>query len=513
MLVSFRNDPLPEADQKVFNALVPFDHVLRRAERCIDFPMLRERIIGFYSVDQGRPCLEPLRMLKFSFLQYQYNLSDRQVLERSQTDVAFRYFLGLGLNDALPDSSSLCTFRARLGHEGFQGVFNEIVGQARQHKLVKDRLRIKDATHVIADVAIPSTLQLVAQTRDLLLAAAEAFDPERVAGERGRIEMIRQTAGPSAAPGARLAVRVVHLREILDWAETLTAPDHADSNANWEKLGHARELARKVLGDHDEPKAGDRLRSVVDPDARCGKHGAYYEGYLLDILIDADSELYTAIDVLPANGYEALNAVELLRQEQQAHGNKIEQFSIDGIGMNGPVLRQLQDPEGLALEVFVPPGPKPSTERFTPQDFTENPEAATVTCPAGETSTQRSREEDRHRTTYKFAAATCAGCVLKSQCLNKADQKSGRKVIINDYDAEYSAARAKAATPEYAAVRKEHPKVERKLSELVRRHGSRRARYRGRPRVLIQQLLAAMAANIKRMVTLLGGPICAPACA
>lgn len=508
MLVAFKDAQLSEIDRMIFETLVPFDHALRQAEECMDFMALREKMADSYSPDMGRTSLEPLHMLKLTFLQYQYNLSDRQVIIRTETDVAFRYFLNLGLNDALPDPSSLCYFRGRLGSEGFNAIFQEIVSQARAHGLVKDRLRIKDATHVIADVAIPATMQLVAQTRDRLLGAAEVFAAERVVGERSRIEMIRQTAGNAA--DKQLEARITHLREILEWAEALPAPADAGTNAAWQKLQQACRVAHQVLHDQEDPSAGDRIRSAVDPDARCGKHGTYYDGYLLDVLIDADSELFTVIDVLPANGHEAANAAELIRQEQQAHGNQIEQFSIDGIGMNGPVLRELQDPDGLDVEVFVPPGSAPSSDRFSPEDFDEDPEAGVVTCPAGQTSTQRSREEERHRTAYKFAAKTCANCPLKSQCLNNENQKNGRKVIINDYEAEYRAARAKAATAEYAEVRKEHPKVERKLSELVRRHGSRRARYRGRPRVRVQQLLAASVANIKRIIKLLGSPICAP---
>ena len=92
-----------------------------------------------------------------------------------------------------------------------------------------------------------------------------------------------------------------------------------------------------------------------------------------------------------------------------------------------------------------------------------------------------------------------------AHCLEKAPEKTfGRTVRKNDYKAEYDRAREKTTTPEYEAIRREHPKIERKLSELIRRHGSRRARYRGQPRVLIQQLLAATAANIKRIVHLLG---------
>ena len=79
-------------------------------------------------------------------------------------------------------------------------------------------------------------------------------------------------------------------------------------------------------------------------------------------------------------------------------------------------------------------------------------------------------------------------------------------VVKNDYQAEYAAAQAKAQTPEYAAVRRRHPAIERKLSELVRRHDARHARYRGQPRVLYQGLLTSLVVNLKRIVRLLFAP-------
>ena len=76
-------------------------------------------------------------------------------------------------------------------------------------------------------------------------------------------------------------------------------------------------------------------------------------------------------------------------------------------------------------------------------------------------------------------------------------------VVKNDYEADYQHTRAKAQSPEYARVRKEHPKIERKLGEMVRWHRARRARYWGRAKVLVQGLLTAVAVNVKRIVHLL----------
>ena len=56
---------------------------------------------------------------------------------------------------------------------------------------------------------------------------------------------------------------------------------------------------------------------------------------------------------------------------------------------------------------------------------------------------------------------------MRDQCLVNPEAKS-RTVVKNEYEAEYKAAQAKTQTPEYAKVRKEHPAIERKISELVR---------------------------------------------
>jgi len=53
-------------------------------------------------------------------------------------------------------------------------------------------------------------------------------------------------------------------------------------------------------------------------------------------------------------------------------------------------------------------------------------------------------------------------------------------------------------------VRRQHPAIERKLAELVRRHGLRQARYRGRAWVWYQGLLTGLVVNLKRVMRLLG---------
>jgi IS5 family transposase len=504
MLTSDELIPLPAAERQLYEELVPESHFLRRLH-VIDFeafrPILESAYTGF-----GRPPLDSVFMLQLELLARQYRFSDREVIAAVRFNIAFRLFLGISLKSPLPHHTLLTYFRHRLGTERLQQVFDTLVGQARRLGLVKDRLRLKDATHIIANIAVPSTIRLVAEVRDQLLEALRPFAAERVAHEQERAEIIR-LATDELKDEERLVQRVSQLRGVLAWADEV--PQQAlfaqTGLPAQEKLRAALTLAHKVLADRDDPEAGDKVISAHDPEARRGKHGDFYEGYLLDVAMDADSELLTAVNVLPANGNEGADAVQLIKQEEQAHGNDVQALSIDGAGFRGELLRELTDPEGLALEVFVPPTERIPLTVFGPERFTLSADGQTLTCPAGQTTQNRQRNRKDTGMIFRFSKKRCAGCPLRTECLEKAEARF-RSVCKNDYEAEYQAAQAKAKTPEYAATRKEHPAIERKLSELVQRHALRRARYRGLGKVRMQGLLTGLVVNLKRMVRLLFAP-------
>jgi IS5 family transposase len=447
-------------------------------------------------------------VFKLEVLARQYRLSDREVMSAVRFHIAYRLFLGLSLKSPLPHHTTMTYFRQRLGSQRLQEIFDTLVGYARRLGLVKDRLRLKDATHIIANIAVPSTIRLVADVRDQLLEALQPFVSAQVALEWERTEAIRLNT-EDARDEERLLQRVVHLRAILAWADELPQQDifRQQPDESQQRLQAALALAHKILADREDPKAGDKVLSVHDPDARRGMHGGYYQGYLLDVAMDADSDIITAVNVLPANGDEGADAATLIRQEEQAHGNDVEAVSIDGAGYRGTVLRELTDPNGLQLEVFTPPSQKPATKGFPAERFTLTviDGRATLTCPAGQTTRSRDRNDDNTAYRYRFAKAQCSGCHLRDECLSKPNAKR-RVVVKNDYEAEYAAAQAKAKTPEYAAVRRRHPAIERKLSELIRRHDVRHARYRGQRRVLYQGLITSLVVNLKRITRLLFAP-------
>jgi transposase len=504
-----------DLDLLIFEKLIPADHYLRRLKAAINFEPVRALVADCYVEGLGAPAEDPVRLLKLSLLQFQYDLSDSHVLRQAQVNVAFRFFLDLSLENSLPVASLLSQFRTRLGVERFTRVFNEILRQGRAQGLVKDRLRLKDATHLIANIAIPSTLRLVAQTREQLLTAAECFAASEVAVHRTHVAAVR-AASADLKEDQQLLARVAHLRELVAWGEQWqqrlreAAACHQPGVSEEQAAAFhgALALAHKVLNDR-EPEAKDKLLSLTDRDARIGKHGDYYDGYLLDVSLDADSELICAVEVLPANGDEAANATQLIASEEHAHGNDIASLSVDRIGYRGDVLAELSEAtDGPQLTVYVPPIDwlPPTPELFQPTDFTLTQAGNELHCPGGATTSTRQRAKRGHGWKFHFRTSQCRPCPLRVRCL-KPQTPGGRTVIKNDYEAQYRAAQQRAQTPAYQEVRREHPRIERKLAEMIRWHNGRRVRYRGRLRVKIQYVLTAVVVNCKRIVKLLQLPL------
>ena len=161
-------------------------------------------------------------------------------------------------------------------------------------------------------------------------------------------------------------------------------------------------------------------------------------------------------------------------------------------------------PTARKLPVFVPPKPDWSAapELYQPEDFKLNQAGDEVRCPNGETTGTRYRDGKDHAWVYYFRAAKCRACPLRANCL-KPENRNGRKVSKNDFQAQYKAAKQRATTNEYKQIRKEHPAIERKLNELVRWHAGRHVRYRGLMRVKVQYLMLGVVVNCKRIVRLL----------
>jgi transposase len=82
-------------------ARVPTTHPLRHIRELVNAALARldGRFVTLYSAD-GRPSIPSERLVRASLLQLFYSIrSERQLMERLEFDLLFRWFVGLGIDD------------------------------------------------------------------------------------------------------------------------------------------------------------------------------------------------------------------------------------------------------------------------------------------------------------------------------------------------------------------------------------------------------------------------------
>jgi transposase len=93
------------------------DHPLRKIREFVNAALadLSADFDALYPLKVGRPSIPPERLLRAMLLQAFYGIrSDRQLMERMEFDLLFRWFVGLDVDDAPWDHSSFSTNRDRL---------------------------------------------------------------------------------------------------------------------------------------------------------------------------------------------------------------------------------------------------------------------------------------------------------------------------------------------------------------------------------------------------------------
>lgn len=60
----------------------------------IDFSFIYDFLKDKYSATMGRNCEDIIRMFMYLLLKTYYKVSDRGLVERTKTDLLFKYFLG-----------------------------------------------------------------------------------------------------------------------------------------------------------------------------------------------------------------------------------------------------------------------------------------------------------------------------------------------------------------------------------------------------------------------------------
>jgi len=484
-----------------------------------DFAML-------YCQDNGRNGVPPSLLATTLLLQAHDRVSDAEAKARADNDMRWKVALGLELKDRPFTKSTLQLFRAQLIlHDQARAIFQRSLEYARDTGYLKGRkMKVAlDTTFILGRGAVRDTYSLLADGIKKLIwtldKRIEQIKPKVWAQEHGLGRYFGSSIkgqaevdwGDEEARRAFLQGIVADADRLLEIARETLAQVPAGSKQE-KQIMQAAELLAQLLCQDIERKgddgpgmkqgvAKDRIVSVHDPEMRYGHKSARrrFEGHKGAIAVDPDTQLITAVDVLPGNAYDSGRALELVEQSEENTGMKVDETTGDCAYGDGETREQF-DQAGRKLIARVPTR---TNRGFFPKEIFEiDLEAMTYICPAGQITNKLASvggRKDRYGRTYpqksfRFDSQVCAACSLRAQCV-RAGPGKGRTVSLHPQEKLLQEARALQKNPAFKEYRCMSQASEHRLARMVQL-GMRKARYFGRKKTLFQALMAAAVANL-----------------
>ena len=115
----------------------------------LNWSKLEAHLVSIHNKTSGEKAWPPLMMFKALLLQSWYKLSDPQLEKQLARDLLFRRFVGLGLDQSVPDHSTLWRFRQKLADGVWDTLLQEINAQ-----LSSQQLYIKAGEISIVDASV-----------------------------------------------------------------------------------------------------------------------------------------------------------------------------------------------------------------------------------------------------------------------------------------------------------------------------------------------------------------------
>jgi transposase len=487
----------------------------------------RPQLEACYVATNGRAAFEPVALLGAVILQFLERAPDRQAADLVRYHLGWKLALNLELGQCGFHPTTLVSFRQRLQESqqakiAFDAVLEALQAEGLVPKRGKQRL---DSTHVLGLVARLSKLECIRETLRLALEELAPLLPERQRPDfwglfwERYVESKIDYKSTEATLKQKQAQAGADCLRLLHWLEPLPV------NV---RDGRQMELLRRVFGEyytveesHEVTPVKEHGAGVVqnphDPEAQwCAKgHGKERKdwiGYKVQVAESIGPEPKTKTEpernfltsLVTQNATQSDEAGLLATMEAQSLSGLAApaELYVDGAYVSAAGLVQAREEGRELVGPAQPSGHKGKGNRT--EDFEVNVEARRAICPAGKENTQCSRLEEKQsgKVSYRFEWSThCHDCPLRAQCVGVGQKH--RTLVVGEHHTMLQQRRQEQATEAFKQRMHLRNGIEGAQSELVRAHGLRRARYRGKAKLDLQIQFIGAACNIKRWLRVL----------
>ena len=429
----------------ILEQMVPENHLLRKIDRSINFSFINKLCAPLYSENVGRPAVDPEILFRMLFVGYLYGIrSERRLEEEINYNFAYKWFCGLGLTEKAPDATTISVNRTRRFRDNniAEKIFQEILRQAVEKKLVGGEILYTDSTHVKAK--------------------ANKHKKTTVTIEKS----------PKA------------------YMEELDAAIAADRDALGKKPFEKK--------DDDEPPTTQIQQSKNDPESgqlhKEGKPDGFH--YSEHRTVDSKNNIVVNVRITPANVNDVDPVTDILDDIEKRLGHLPSYMGVDAGYHNAPTCHQIAS-RGIQPVV----GYRRHThkgEHWGKYHFVYQKDKNVYLCPQEHELIWKTTNRAGYRE-YWSDSKVCSNCPCREKCLSSS--KTRRLVTRHVWQDDLEQADTFTKTlngKRIYAWRKQT--IERSFAEAKELHGLRYARMLGIRNMYEQSFLTAAVQNMKRIV-------------
>jgi transposase len=460
-MISKTNHQVHEMSLIILENYIPENHLLRKVDRSIDFRFIYELVEPLYA-RIGRPSIDPIVLFKLLFINHLYGFNSmRRTIEETKVNLAYRWFIGYGVEDAIPHFSDFSKNYTRkfsqpieIAHPitgvvetktVFAAVFDRILAQAFQRGYVKPAHIYVDSTHIKASANKKK--------------ATEAF--------------------------------------VLE--ERKAYQDALDQECDTYSIRKGLKLAKPV---HYELK---RIKlSSVDPECGLFHKGQHEKQFAYSAQTTCDQNGFVLGTIVsPANLHDSQTFLPAFDEVHQVFGTMIRSVGIDAGYKSPAIAKELIERKITALVPYTrPKGAKKKSagpeEKEVKLIFTYDVSADVYHCPQGKILTPRSVSKEDGYVTYRSRSKDCKECPLRNQCFSRSvTSRTVKRSVWQAYSDELEHIRLTSYHAQYYPLRKQT--IERIFADGKEKQGLRYTRYRGRQKVQDYTYLLFASMNMKKI--------------
>ena len=475
---------------KLYDIVIKPDNFWKQLNDMIDFSFVYDELKDKYSSTMGRTCEDIVRMFKYLLLKSYFKLSDRGLVERTQTDLLFKYFLGYDPEETrLINPSLLTVFRRERLRDEEENLMDKLINKTVEIALEKGLIEVKnkiivDSTHTNAMFHhISPREELIRQAKELRKSVykidesmhdkmpkkkeASGLLEDQIEYTKELLKLVKEDGRFTALPG---------IKEQIDYLE-------------------------ETMNDTEI-----ELEYSKDQDAKVGHKTAdtSFFGYKTHLAMTPE-RIITAATITTGEKHDGKELVNLIKKSEN-NGIEVEAIIGDGAYSEKDNLDYCEENNIKNISKLSKNVTHGNSKRNN--DFEYNKDAGMYVCKAGHMAISKRKMGSKNPKSgydtrvecYFFDVEKCKHCPFKDGCYKDGAKTKTYNVKIKDdthiKHMDYM------ETEEFKNLYKERYKIEAKNAELKKSYDYGNANACGKKGITIQGATTLFLTNMKRIIKL-----------